>query len=1022
MDNILGLDFASEYTIHELIFINSGSNYYVRLPVDYHAALIAGNNSGKTSSLSALKLFLLPEVSFKKQGDKFGFNSGGTNYEDLTSYAYYLPSPESYIICDASNPKGRFTWVLYRTTNLGYERIAVPHGYEDFEHLFWNESSTRNENAGELQPEISITDIKKKLVSDFGGKLFTDTKSIGHALYTRTSSADDDSRFCLLPMAKGYSTGVTETMRSLLNMAFGLGNASTTSLPQAIGSILDGAGMSAVKKSNSEGVFLDLNSQLAEWNELKDTDTRLKLIDSKKGDWEYLQQARTDYNRLRGRVTDQFKRLVWSLKTQERELQAKLEEAQEHVAIANDAFEDYKPTYKQNAENRRQAISNQGAAEDQVKDLESRLESVEFARAHLGPLCPDGDRGDESILKVLAEQIAVCQADIDGLRDEATAVERMSTLNSTINENKESRDQLNRVLSSYNEDNGLLRELPVYSASVLLSLSNDFAVMNFTPSLEQRTAIEAFTTLFSIDNDNLVFCDTPMEKTKFVERDFEKIKHNLTKEIEVLSDRIQNDQDTLSKLSKDITLSKEGREAKLAEYMVELQTLEKQQTSLKGVGTLQSLIEGARARLEETEALRAQAEETFNAADDTYRSLKLAYNSATDNLSQYRLPLDDIRDNLNELRPIEARSNRLLDLERATRELDPERTVILTAEQVKSEINTLSEELTECLHKRSDCTNSMKKLLEYGVVEASPEDRHELSVSKESFQTYYADLESVFLNLDGERLRYKEQLAHHNNTAAAASRTIENIRAIIDNFIRGINTELEGYKISNLSSVKLDVDLHPQYVDMIKSLSAIGSRTDQLLSETFYEQISNFQTEFYIQNPGKIDIAKIIEKIRYRFERNGVSEDIPQSNGTNCMVNAVLLALLLKRMVPEDLNLTMPVVFDEVGSLDEKNLQEILKVMEEHGLYLFAANPEQNGVIASVLDVYHNLSMFKATDVDVQAKAETIYFPGMEERLEDLENLEDTGKSQFEDNDYAVSTEVEAAAAESDNPNTEIDA
>lgn len=89
---------------------------------------------------------------------------------------------------------------------------------------------------------------------------------------------------------------------------------------------------------------------------------------------------------------------------------------------------------------------------------------------------------------------------------------------------------------------------------------------------------------------------------------------------------------------------------------------------------------------------------------------------------------------------------------------------------------------------------------------------------------------------------------------------------------------------------------------------------------------------------------------------------IPQSNGTNCMVNAVLLAILLKRMVPEDLQLSMSVIFDEVGSPDENNLSEILEVMDEHGLALFAANPDATGIIASVLDVYHP-SCFPATEV-----------------------------------------------------------
>jgi len=167
IDNALGLDFASEYQIHELIFINSGSNYYVRLRVDQHAALISDNNSGKTSSLSALKLFLLPDTTFKNQKKKFGFHSGGSYYQDLSSYTYYFPGSESYIICNASNPKGKFCWVLHRTTDLGYERIAVPEEYNTFEHLFWNADSKKNESAGALHADIGHASIKKKLITDY---------------------------------------------------------------------------------------------------------------------------------------------------------------------------------------------------------------------------------------------------------------------------------------------------------------------------------------------------------------------------------------------------------------------------------------------------------------------------------------------------------------------------------------------------------------------------------------------------------------------------------------------------------------------------------------------------------------------------------------------------------------------------------------------------------------------------------------------------------------------------------------
>lgn len=250
----------------------------------------------------------------------------------------------------------------------------------------------------------------------------------------------------------------------------------------------------------------------------------------------------------------------------------------------------------------------------------------------------------------------------------------------------------------------------------------------------------------------------------------------------------------------------------------------------------------------------------------------------------------------------------------------------------------------------------------------------------------YGALQTVFLNLEQAKVKYRETLSHHNNTAAAAARIIENVEGIVSNFIKNINDEIKGYKISNLTSVTLVAELHKQYVDMTRTLNRIGSRTDELLSESFYMQISNFQSNFYNKQTGKVEIDKIIEKVRYQFVRNDAVEDTPQSNGTNCMINSVLLALLLQRLVPDDLSLSIPVVFDEVGSLDEKNFQEILKVMEEHNLHLFVANPEQNGVIASVLDIYHNLSLFRASDVGVLNKAEAIYYPGMEERLVDLEH------------------------------------
>ncbi|MBV1883866.1 MAG: hypothetical protein KUG82_19660 [Pseudomonadales bacterium] len=976
------LDLASEYKIHEIIFANSGSNYYVRLPVDAHAAVISDNNSGKTSSLSALKLFLLPEITFKKQKDKFGFQSGGKHYEDLSSYTYYFPGYESFIVCNASNPKGKFCWVLYRTSDLGYERIAVPHEYDDFKHLLWNQDSKKNENAGELQPDIHVKKIVKQLTSDYGGKIFTDKKSIGVAIYSRTSNADDDSRYCLLPMAKGYSTNIADTIRSLLSMAFSLSNASTTSLPMAMASILDGAGMSAVRKRDSEGIFLDLDSQLEEWRELKGIAVRLKLIESKKDDWGHLQEVRADYERMKRGCKDRFVEIAWSLQAKKMELNEVLNELRGKARDVEETLVENLPIHNEVKSRYSEAVIAELAAKRSLSTISERIERVRSVRSFLSALCPDDDKSDQAVLVVLDGQIEECESEIKGLEGQSQARVQMVTLDEQIRKNKLIRKQLIDVIESLASENSFLDGLSSHSASILLSLNSQFSKLSFTPSLEQKSVIEDFTKLFSMEGSNLSFCDLPMLEVDYIVRDNQAIKRRHVKEIDGLTDSIESDDKLLLKLKKNSELTKEQQVAKLADCKEELKELIGQRSALLAADDLESQNIEAEHNVAIAGENLQQIETVWDAERLKRECLYSDLNSVNTTIDEKTFPLKQIESDFSELARIEAASQRMLDLDRTLLEFDAERAQDISPENTKTALDELSRQSIGAQHKKTDSISAMGSLLQHGVVESTPEERYQITMNRERFDAHYSDLQAVFLNLDVKKDTYKERLAHHNNTAATASRMIENVESIVTNFIKGINDELKEYRISNLNAVEMVAELHPQYCDMLKTLNRVGSRTDELLSEEFYKQISDFQDQFYIKNPGKIDIAKIIEKISYRFERNDLIEDTPQSNGTNCMVNATMLALLLKKMVPEDLNLTMPVVFDEVGSLDENNFQEILKVMEGHGLYLFVANPENNGTIASVLDVYHDLSVFKATDVMVEGKAEAIYFPRMEERLE----------------------------------------
>lgn len=972
--------------IHELIFINSGSNYYVRLPVDQHAALISDNNSGKTSSLSALKLFLLPETTFKKQKDKFGFQSGGTYYDDLSSYHYYFPDPESYIICNASNAKGAFSWILFRTTKYEYHRIAVPHDYDSIEHLFWNANADMNEGCGALHSNIKASYIKKVLLSQYQGKLFNERRDIGEAIYTRASDSDDNTRFCLLPLAKGYSKSKTETIRALLGMAFSLGNASTTSLPQAIGAILDGSVTSALKTNNGEGILIDLDAQQEEWRELKREYNRLGLVEAQMETFNQLTKNRSEYLKLKGLCSDQYKSLVWSTTLMGNKLTDSVEGLRKNVNDSENVLKQAKFNFESKKTNYTETKGKRDAQQRFLRETISLLDAVDECRSHLGPLCPDDDHSDKVLLTVLDEQIVDCQSEIETLNNENAAIKLMEDLNHQILRNKRDADFLRQSIKHHKSKKSLLDSLTRQSAGVLISINESFGEIPVEPSLEQINIIETFTGLFDVDGDSLSFCDSLLMKVKANSYSKEDAIHKLEGRLDELLAAIERDGEKLLKLNDISKKTAEQRKESLKECNEELVRLEHQKKAISGAGMLEEQRERQVASLNELQIQHDQLFEEFEIAKEQKSNLANQYNTAKTNLDCVQEPLRQVQNVASELRRIDNNSRRrILSYEQMEQEYRQEEAVERSVEELIRMTSDISVLLQKVNNKREDTLDDMDKLLTHGIVDCSPEDRHSVTTSGRFFEDMFASLQAVFLNLDHAKEKYKATLSHHNNTTAAAAQAIGNVHSLIQNFIDGINSDICGYKISNLTSVTLIADLHKQYGDMTKALSRMGGRTDLLMDEEFYRQIGNFRETFYNTKTNKVEISKIIERVRYKFERNNSFEDTPQSNGTNCMINSVLLALFFKRLVPEDLRLSIPVVFDEVGSLDEKNFHEILKVMSEYDLFLFVANPEQNGVIASVLDIYHNLSLFKATDSEVFNKAEAIYYPSMAESLESIE-------------------------------------
>ncbi|WP_354690533.1 hypothetical protein [Phytobacter sp. RSE-02] len=989
MDNTFFLNLPSEYRIREIIFVNSGSNYYVKLPVDTHAALLSGNNKGKTSTLSALKLFLLPEINFKKSADKFGFSSGGQYFSDLDTFQYYFPGTESYIICNAENPAWRegFCWVLFRTVDLGYQRIAVPHPYSHIEQLFWDDSSAHNNGVGQLQANIGVTEIRNKLLSkEYGGELFTERSTIGEAIYTRTSTADDHTRFCLLPMSKRFTAASVDTVRALLGMAFSLGNASTSSLPMAIGSIIDGMGLSVVK---DDGVFIDLDAALDEWKRLKQEDERLSLIEMLTPAWAQLKTDLTLYDERRAYTQEKFAMVESTVAREQKNLQLKLAQANKDVDTTERESNTARKRLEESRVKQMRCNADLKAEQKQLAAMLSKLNTIHTLRQDFASLCPADDTSDDAIVQVMKGQVHGLEQEIQFLNDQSVAQEQMQTLIQQNNKIKDDIEKLNDSLTHLDSGNTFLDQFEPHTRSVLLSLNESFGKISYCPSGNERHAIESFAELFSEAHGLLTLSNVALPEVLFRTSDSTALKQSLQKSISEKSSQLQNNTLQLGRLHQSVKLNLQERTDRISVCKANLTALQQNISLLLGYAMLQKDYDKRFIELVVLQEADTNASLNFETLSEQFKQVSDKFTQAkrlANDLSGPNAVADEL---WRALENLTYRSQEVLTLNRfQTTTLDDE--TLYDPSSIRIALTSISNSLRETHAARDNALMHLKDLLDKKLIESTPEDRHKITPSHKMFYEYFNALDTLFSTQEKARESYLEQLHAHNNAAATSARIIENVKGIIENFIDGINQELGTYQISNLDGVEMVADLHPQYVAAVESMRRVSATSDSLLSEAFYTHIRVFQDNFYVRRSGKIDLTRIIEKISYRFDRNGVKETIPQSNGTNCMVNAVLLALLLKRMVPEDLQLSMPVIFDEVGSLDENNLSEILKVMDEHGLTLFAANPDATGIIASVLDVYHDLSCFPATDVDVQGKAELIYFAGMEERLTDIPHDSDS--------------------------------
>jgi len=153
----------------------------------------------------------------------------------------------------------------------------------------------------------------------------------------------------------------------------------------------------------------------------------------------------------------------------------------------------------------------------------------------------------------------------------------------------------------------------------------------------------------------------------------------------------------------------------------------------------------------------------------------------------------------------------------------------------------------------------------------------------------------------------------------------------------------------------------------------------------FYERLRSFCTEFFDGKKHTLNLDMLIDSIAYEYQHHG-SENFDkksQSGGTTSTTTALILSILLNQISPEHATVGIPIVVDEIGTLDSSNTKTAIDTVAEHGFAVFCATPKPEPALMEGVRRWITIDRFQVTQPTVK-NCYTLILPDLIEHIGDV--------------------------------------
>lgn len=913
------------YSLKRLVFVNSANHGYSELILDQHLAMYGRNNGGKTASLASTKLVLFPETNFLDCKQKFRFEGKANRvYDKDDSYDFYFPDSNSFIGLEVQNRRVTFCMILYRSSGYSYGRFFIPCEFSELQKYFFDRENKI------VNPELTV-ELLEKLCKQHKGHRTTDktpTSELISLMYGDYGKFD--GLYCIVPLKDSNKTSV-EAFRNIYHLAFDSGTSETETLPSAIATLIE-----MNRTHSKQAVGVDFNKSILEFNQLTEEKEQLIKLENLKPDYKHI---KSEFDVLIERCKNysiDFIHLKQQLDANN-EYYGKLGNTlQDQIKEADIAWKTPNEQHKELNSIFQQTIGKRNARKEDLEKLQADIYKIEV-------ILTQDYKGHQpnDVLELLNDHLSLKNAEKESYTSKETA---RKFLIDALNQLKIKEHQLQSHRDILEDSSTLtFNNFSQLAKDVFNTLNPQFAKLKVELSDDEITKFEDLASIFSTDyeNEKLILKDTLISKLTPYDR--ESTLNTIRNEIELLSKEIDNLNKSVSKTRNTLSIYEDKKllTAKINDITQDITETENIIKLLKNYDTNKEILKIKQAEFDDYGIELFKMQEEL----DKLATLK------SENYQKYRTletAQQNLQSTISKLQRINAQYNKaeLLNLHLPSTVIDEIPNVEIDFELKESLATEIFEQASKIQLDKVQFSADIKKLLEKTHIDGI--DAFELIHNLFDYGRIIDRLDTTFNTLGLKLTQLRTNIKNHNSMISMQIAEINDAHQLLELHIENINTKLNKKQISNLSNIRLKLELKANFTNLLNTITKHNTVSDNLADQTFYDELMEFFNK-HKNAQGRIEMRNLIQSISYQYELNNQLTTKSQSGGTTSTIKAFVLSVLLNEIKIPHSQLKMPIIVDEISTLDQKNTAATIAQIGEQGFSIFCATPSYSYLVSKLV-------------------------------------------------------------------------